>query len=834
MDAPPSSAPPSIAVSPQTDSPVTISPPLATTPSVLPERKTFGAHPPPPTRTIALGDKLPPARRQPSGSSSDEEEEEVIKKVELLPDSSRASRRPPDLKVHSYSESYIHVPAYTGVMAVAGSIVAVASGHHLKIYDLSQSDSPVHDLDSRGIGLEAKTKDFKVTSMEFRPAAREADRGCYLWIGTKDGHLFELDVHAGLVVGMKLAIHTHAVTHMCRYGNNMVTLDETGKALVFTPDIAGADPGLSATQARVVRIADKQEFAKIIDGKLWTSARDPNGTSAGNTSRGPIIRVYDIFVPGSTGRSVLPTEHLGAVTSGTVLQSQPGQVFIGHEGGNVSLWSLDTEDGLPVCQEVIKVSTSDILCLEGVNNRLWAGGRKGNISAYDVSHRPWVMTNHWQAHRKLPVLRLVADTWSIEKYGRLGVYSAGRDEKIRFWDGLLGMDWIDQELLKREAEYSSFRDLTVLVISWNMDSARPDVLIGSPENINFLHNALTSVDAPDIISFGFQELIDLESRKMAAKSVLLGGKSRTTDGAISQRVTTAYKKWYDRLISAVRLAMPPDTPYTVIHTENLVGLFSCIFVKDTQVNNLRDTALTTIKRGMGGRYGNKGGIIARMVIDDSSICFINCHLAAGQHHVRQRNADVAAFLEEELFPESREPAPYVNGGDGTLVLDHEIVFLSGDMNYRIDLRRDAVVTDIQKGDFSRMIAQDQLLKEMKNNRAFRLRPFIEGPLTFAPTYKYDRRSDEYDSSEKRRVPAWCDRVLWRSRESTRVKQLHYRRYEANVSDHRPISSAFNMTVKSISPERREPVKAEVAALWTQKEVTLLEAAYQFYASQNLV
>jgi hypothetical protein len=156
------------------------------------------------------------------------------------------------------------------------------------------------------------------------------------------------------------------------------------------------------------------------------------------------------------------------------------------------------------------------------------------------------------------------------------------------------------------------------------------------------------------------------------------------------------------------------------------------------------------------------------------------------------------------------------------------------MNYRIDLRREPVVADIQKGDYSRLILHDQLLKEMKNNRGFRLRGFSEGPLDFAPTYKYDRRSNEYDSSEKRRVPAWCDRVLWRSREPSRVEQLHYRRYEANISDHRPISSAFRMTVKSISPERREPVKAEVAALWTAQEVTLLETAYRFYASQNMV
>ena len=156
------------------------------------------------------------------------------------------------------------------------------------------------------------------------------------------------------------------------------------------------------------------------------------------------------------------------------------------------------------------------------------------------------------------------------------------------------------------------------------------------------------------------------------------------------------------------------------------------------------------------------------------------------------------------------------------------------MNYRIDLRRDAAIADIKAGNFSHLLSQDQLLKEMKLNRAFRLRTFTEGPLTFAPTYKYDRRSDEYDSSEKRRVPAWCDRVLWRSREPSRVEQLNYRRWEANVSDHRPISAGFRLTVKSISPGNRQLVKTEAVAAWTEYEKVLLDAAYQFYASQALV
>lgn len=170
--------------------------------------------------------------------------------------------------------------------------------------------------------------------------------------------------------------------------------------------------------------------------------------------------------------------------------------------------------------------------------------------------------------------------------------------------------------MKREHEFSAFRDLKVLIISWNMDSARPDILQDSnPDNFNFLHNVLSSVDSPDLISFGFQELIDLESRKMAAKTVLLGGKGRSTDGALSQRVTTAYKKWYDRLVLAVRTAMPVDCPYTIVHTENLVGLFTCVFAKESQRASLKNISITTIKRGMGGRYGNKVCLILDPVVD---------------------------------------------------------------------------------------------------------------------------------------------------------------------------------------------------------------------------
>ena len=41
--------------------------------------------------------------------------------------------------------------------------------------------------------------------------------------------------------------------------------------------------------------------------------------------------------------------------------------------------------------------------------------------------------------------------------------------------------------------------------------------------------------------------------------------------------------------------------------------------------------------------------------------------------------------------------------------------------------------------------------------------YLEADINFAPTYKYDLFSDDYDTSEKCRAPAWTDSVLWKRR-----------------------------------------------------------------------
>ena len=141
-----------------------------------------------------------------------------------------------------------------------------------------------------------------------------------------------------------------------------------------------------------------------------------------------------------------------------------------------------------------------------------------------------------------------------------------------------------------------------------------------------------------------------------------------------------------------------------------------------------------------------------------------------------------------------------------MILDHDICVLNGDLNYRIDaMPRNTVIDAVRQGNLAKLLDRDQLLLSRKRNPGFRLRAFNETPINFAPTYKYDVGTDNYDSSEKKRSPAWCDRLLYRG--IGRIKQTSYRRHDGiRVSDHRPVSGRFKIRIKTINSKRQIAAK----------------------------
>ena len=84
-----------------------------------------------------------------------------------------------------------------------------------------------------------------------------------------------------------------------------------------------------------------------------------------------------------------------------------------------------------------------------------------------------------------------------------------------------------------------------------------------------------------------------------------------------------------------------------------------------------------------------------------------------------------------------------------------------------------------------------------------MKDFKEGPLYFDPTYKYNLKSNDYDTSSKARVPAWCDRIFYEAKDtfSQHLTQKLYQRVEIKLSDHRPVFSLFEAKIRKINEEK---------------------------------
>ena len=134
------------------------------------------------------------------------------------------------------------------------------------------------------------------------------------------------------------------------------------------------------------------------------------------------------------------------------------------------------------------------------------------------------------------------------------------------------------------------------------------------------------------------------------------------------------------------------------------------------------------------------------------------------------------------------------------------------------MAREDVKALVAEKDWMTLLSADQLKIEKEAGNVFQ--GFHEGAINFPPTYKYDLFSDDYDTSEKCRVPAWTDRVLWRRRQVTKEPpegwspgSVHwYGRSELKQSDHRPILALLDVEVLKVNEKKRETVFDEALAV----------------------
>ncbi|KAK6730700.1 hypothetical protein RB195_007268 [Necator americanus] len=152
--------------------------------------------------------------------------------------------------------------------------------------------------------------------------------------------------------------------------------------------------------------------------------------------------------------------------------------------------------------------------------------------------------------------------------------------------------------------------------------------------------------------------------------------------------------------------------------------------------------------------------------------------------------------------------------DGLSIYDHDVVFWFGDLNYRLKVENsgwngDQVRQIASCSEFSVLFKYDQLREQQSIGQVF---VGFQEPevLPFRPTYKYDAGTSNWDSSEKARVPAWCDRILWWTRDPD--TRLNLQRFESveqiSISDHKPVRACFALTVRSIDQVKADKLYDE--------------------------
>ncbi|KAL1530307.1 hypothetical protein AB1Y20_001217 [Prymnesium parvum] len=340
--------------------------------------------------------------------------------------------------------------------------------------------------------------------------------------------------------------------------------------------------------------------------------------------------------------------------------------------------------------------------------------------------------------------------------------------------------WVRRHMQVRESEFTLREPLSVTICTWNVAAKKPP--LGSE-----LRGWLQVVDLPEVYVVGLQEVVDLS----APQNLNAGSGGQLSSNA---------QAW-ENVVSGEVNSIEKSDGYVQLVCRQLMGMLLLVYVRKDLMPCCSMARTISLGTGLLGVMGNKGAVACSLRIHSSTLCFICAHLASGASATEARNAEVAHLLQKISFtPGGSEE------GTPEAVLDHEFVFFFGDLNYRLELDGDVVRQAVVDGDLKMLRKHDQLLESQAAGLCFA--NFEEPELSFDPTYKYDVGTHTYDTSEKRRVPAWCDRVLWRGAKA-HVECRSYGRSELTTSDHRPVAASLVVRAAVHNAAMRLQIESEI-------------------------
>lgn len=174
---------------------------------------------------------------------------------------------------------------------------------------------------------------------------------------------------------------------------------------------------------------------------------------------------------------------------------------------------------------------------------------------------------------------------------------------------------------------------------------------------------------------------------------IFGGKNQTKVAEWEQLIRST--------IASIFSYGDPEEQYVWVIAKSMVGCLIGLLVKNRLFKRLKDLHATKIKTGLGGSSGNKGAVIVRFKLDDTTIALINCHLMSGKNKGSKRTDEIN-FIFDNAF-KNEPPGKRYN------IEAHDLLFLFGDLNYRITLPNDVVRPSCKTKDWDLLKGHDELI-----------------------------------------------------------------------------------------------------------------------------
>ncbi|CAL0313154.1 unnamed protein product [Lupinus luteus] len=526
-----------------------------------------------------------------------------------------------------------------------------------------------------------------------------------------------------------------------------------------------------------------------------------------------------------------------------LVQTSDGMIWSGCTNGLLVQW-----DGSGNRVKDFSCHPCAVQCFCTFGTRIYVGYVSGIIQILDLEGN---VIAGWVAHN-CPVIKLAV--------GNGCVFSLATHGGIRGWN-IASPGPVDNiirsELAAKELIYTRRNNVGILIGTWNVGQGR-----ASQEA---LHSWLGSIVSDvGIVVVGLQE-VDMGAGFLAISA------AKETVGLEG----SAMGQWW---LDAIGKALDEGKAFERMGSRQLAGLLISLWVRKNLRTHVGDIDAGAVPCGFGRAIGNKGGVGLRIRVYDRILCFVNCHLAAHLEAVNRRNADFDHIYRNMVFSRSSNLAgmvPYlflscllafctylfwllyssgfpfllsVTAGVSTAVhtlrgtnamgvpseepkpelSEADMVVFFGDFNYRLfGISYDEARDFVSQRCFDWLREKDQLRAEMKAGKVFQ--GMREAVIKFPPTYKFERHQPGlggYDSGEKKRIPAWCDRIIYRDTRSTPVSECNLDcpvvssilQYDACMdvteSDHKPVRCKFNV---KISHAERSVRRKEFGDIMTSNE-----------------